>query len=549
MKNVLDVVLCWHMHQPWYRLDGRFVRPWVYLHALKDYADMAAHLELQPKARAVVNFSPVLLDQLALYTSALRRHLADGAPIEDPLLDALTDAPLPEAPEARAALVRACLAVDETHVLGRFEPFRRLVEAVRALPEAEHGRYLSDSFLRDLLVWFHLAWFGEHARRTDPRVGVLLDRGGRFEASHRRRLLELIAETVEGVVPRWRRLAEAGQVELAMSPWGHPILPLLVAWRAAREASPGLALPEGPAYPGGTDRAGWHVRHGLERFEAHFGRRPAGCWPSEGALSETTVELLAECGFAWTASGGSVLQRSLAVADQHPACVHRPFTFDGAGIRCFFRDDGLSDLIGFSYRSWDAGDAVADLVGHLERIADHCQGRDPVVAIVLDGENAWEHYPENGYGFLTRLYQALVDHPRLHPTTFSDHLERGHEPYPLGRVVAGSWVHGHLETWIGAPGKNRAWTLLAEAKRSLDAQPEAQDEELLRLLGACEGSDWAWWFDGPSDASVVGAFDALYRGLLAELHRSAGLAVPAALDEPLAEGVEGGGVHAMLRGG
>ncbi|MBF8270580.1 MAG: glycoside hydrolase, family 57, partial [Gammaproteobacteria bacterium] len=49
----LDVVLCWHMHQPDYRdhLRNEFLQPWVYLHAIKDYVDMAAHLEAVPAAR------------------------------------------------------------------------------------------------------------------------------------------------------------------------------------------------------------------------------------------------------------------------------------------------------------------------------------------------------------------------------------------------------------------------------------------------------------------------------------------------------------------
>jgi crotonobetainyl-CoA:carnitine CoA-transferase CaiB-like acyl-CoA transferase len=46
----LPVVLLWHMHQPPYRdaLSGRYVLPWTWLHAIKDYTDMAAHLENVP---------------------------------------------------------------------------------------------------------------------------------------------------------------------------------------------------------------------------------------------------------------------------------------------------------------------------------------------------------------------------------------------------------------------------------------------------------------------------------------------------------------------
>ena len=61
-EHRLDVVLCWHMHQPEYRdlRNGQFQQPWTYLHAIKDYVDMAAHIESVPEAHAVVNFAPIL---------------------------------------------------------------------------------------------------------------------------------------------------------------------------------------------------------------------------------------------------------------------------------------------------------------------------------------------------------------------------------------------------------------------------------------------------------------------------------------------------------
>ena len=67
----LHFVLLWHMHQPDYRNyeTGEFMLPWVYLHAIKDYSDMAAHLEAHPSIKAVVNFVPVLLDQLEDYAA------------------------------------------------------------------------------------------------------------------------------------------------------------------------------------------------------------------------------------------------------------------------------------------------------------------------------------------------------------------------------------------------------------------------------------------------------------------------------------------------
>src|ERR687889_1963225 len=105
----LPVVLLWHMHQPQYRdaLTGQYVLPWTYLHAIKDYTDMAAHLEANPAARAVVNFTPVLIEQLEELALRVNLHLRDGEPLPDPVLAMLSSAPLPQEPKERLALLRA----------------------------------------------------------------------------------------------------------------------------------------------------------------------------------------------------------------------------------------------------------------------------------------------------------------------------------------------------------------------------------------------------------------------------------------------------------
>ena len=86
--------------------------------------------------------------------------------------------------------------------------------------------------------------------------------------------------------------------------------------------------------------------------------------------------------------------------------IHHPFKLKKTKIACFFRDDGLSDLIGFEYSKWHADDAVGDLIKHLETIAANEPG-DSVVSIIMDGENAWEYFPDNGYYFLSALYSRL----------------------------------------------------------------------------------------------------------------------------------------------
>jgi alpha-amylase/alpha-mannosidase (GH57 family) len=556
------VVLLWHMHQPQYRdaLSGMQVLPWTWLHAIKDYVDMAAHLEANPRAQAVVNFAPVLIEQIEELAATVKAHLAGNAATLDPVLSLLTDRPLPEGRARRLELVQACLRAHRTHLIGRYPAYAALAELAGTLGDADYIDYASDQFLRDLAVWFHLAWLGETVKRRDMRVEAMLQQERGFTGAQRRTLLELISELLNGVLPRYRALARRGQIELSLSPYAHPILPLLLDLGAAREAQPDAILPSaGSSYPGGEQRARWHLTEAVALFERSFGVKPAGCWPSEGAISAPTLQLLDEQGFRWAASGGAVLHGCLqgAAGLPAPAGWHRAWQVDGQQLQCYFRDDALSDLIGFTYSTWHADDAVQHFVRELERVAeDSRRAGGDVLLIALDGENAWEHYPFNGYYFLRGLYTALTEHPWLELTTLANQRSTGAAPLRLPRVRAGSWVHGTLDTWIGSADKNAGWNLLIEAKRAVDsalasgAFTAAEERQIEVQLAQCESSDWFWWLGDYNPAAAVREFDQLYRHQLTRLYEMLRLPAPAALAQVISVGrgaPEGGGVMQRAR--
>ncbi|MBV8783103.1 MAG: glycoside hydrolase [Gammaproteobacteria bacterium] len=547
------------MHQPPYRdaLDGQYVLPWTYLHAIKDYTDMAAHLEDNPAARAVVNFTPVLLEQLRDLGARIAAHLGAGAALPDAVLALLGPAPLPREPALRLALLKACLRAHRATMVQRFAPYLELATLAESFATEERIGYAADAFLHDLAVWYHLAWLGETVRRSEPLVAQLEARARDFSPEERRALLALIGRLVAGIVPRYRALAASGRCELSVTPYAHPILPLLLDFASAREAVPGLPLPRHSRYPGGTERATWHIEQGLRVFTDAFGMRPTGCWPAEGAVSTEALRLLAHSGqFRWAASGGAVLQSSLAHEAQPAAHgEHRPYRLQGTQMDCFFRDDALSDLIGFTYATWHGDDAAHNLTEALTQLAARYTGSEQhAVLIALDGENAWEHYPFNGYYFLRALYAQLTAHPQLELLTLTQCLERKLMPAPLGQVCAGSWVHGTLSTWMGDAAKNAAWDLLCAAKERFDERlPQLtgpQRAAAFAQLALCEASDWFWWFGDYNPPEAVRQFDLLYRHQLLTLYRHLGVRPPAELAVPLAVGggaAEHGGV--MRRSG
>jgi alpha-amylase/alpha-mannosidase (GH57 family) len=569
MTKSVDLVFLWHMHQPDYRdyASGDFLLPWVYLHAIKDYSDMAYHLEQHPQMKAVVNFVPVLLDQLEDY----RQQFATGT-IRDPLLRLLKRESMQDVTDdERDLIINSCFRSDHNKMVAPYPFYKRLSDLFKLV---EPGgtvaiSYLSGQYLADLLTWYHLAWCGESMRREHELVINLMSKDENFTYEDRKALFDLIGNTISGIIPRYRKLAGSSQIELSTTPHYHPLSPLLLDIHSGRESQPESSLPQSMSYPGGRARVQAQLQEAMDSHQSRFGARPQGVWPAEGAVSTDLIALFAEQGCRWAASGETVLVNSLkhhnlAVTDKNQY-LYRPYRLEGAGnvVHCFFRDDRLADMIGFEYSNWNGQDAALHFVAQIEAIAEHAGGDEkPLVSVILDGENAWEYYPYNGYHFLNDLYSALEAHTKINTTTYRDYLnelEAGDRQMAresgLPGLIAGSWVYGTFSTWIGSPDKNHAWDLLCAAKQKYDMVmvagrlSEAERRAAERQLSSCESSDWFWWFGDYNPSHAVASFDRLYRHNLMHLYQLLKLDIPENLNIPISQGggtVEAGGT--MRRG-
>lgn len=543
--NPVNVVVMWHMHQPQYedQLNRQFFLPWTYLHCIKDYSDMANVLEECPHGRAVVNFSATLLNQIDDYCKQFDEFFQDRKKFGDALLNSLSQIVLSEDIENKKAILTQCLRANETHLINRYPQYAILAQISRdALAEPAKIPYLHEQFYFDLMVWYHLAWMGETIKLKNKDCQYLIKKASHFNHADRLSLLQIMRDTVHAIIPGYRQLANEGRIELSFTPENHPILPLLLDFENARQPLPDAPLPHGQ-YPGGEQRANAQIKRGIEIFESHFGHKPHGCWPSEGAVCEQSLKLLEEHGISWAASGMGVLHNSLHASKQPETetCIHHGFRLKSGGVECFFRDDNLSDLIGFTFHNWAADDAVNHLIHHIENIQTACgNAADSIVPIILDGENCWEYYPANGHHFLKALYTKLGSHHRIRLTTFNEYLCQFNSPLTLKHLVSGSWVNGNLATWIGDTDKNRGWELLVEAKKAYDITigdlSEAQQRIAEEQLSICESSDWFWWFGDYNAESSVSDFDRLYRLHLKNLYKTLGLNPPESLETIISHG-------------
>lgn len=565
-SSKLDLALLWHMHQPDYRdyKTGEFMLPWVYLHAIKDYTDMAHHLEKHPNIRLVVNFVPVLLDQLEDYAD----QFTHGT-IRDPLLRLLAVPDLDRiSPAERRLILNSCFLNNHDTMLRPYPSYQYLRDLYDHLLKMgdKELMYISGQYLADLLVWYHLAWTGESVRRENECVVNLMSQGKLFSHGDRMLLFHLIGKLIQNIIPRYRKLAESGQIELSTTPHYHPLAPLLIDFTSARDSLPEAMLPTSPVYPGGRKRVAFHLQSAIDSHRRRFGSDPAGVWPAEGAVSEPLLDILIEHGRQWCASGEGVLANSLRKS--HPdqplparnEYLYRPYRFEtgNSSILCFYRDDQLSDMIGFEYSKWFGHDAAENFMQRLKQIRSEIHNNPaPVVSVILDGENAWESYPYNGYYFLNDLYEMLEKSPDIRTTTFREYSaglsESKVKVTRLPALTAGSWVYGSFSTWIGDHDKNLAWELLCAAKHSYDLVmqgPRLTDEEKTaagKQLASCESSDWFWWFGDYNSPHSVESFDFAFRRNLANLYRLLKIPAPVTILEPISRGGTSTGESGAMR--
>jgi hypothetical protein len=285
------------------------------------------------------------------------------------------------------------------------------------------------------------------------------------------------------------------------------------------------------------------IRMGVAYFEETFGFRPKGMWPSEGSVSEDVVRSMGAEGIRWAATDEEVLSRSLGRALRNhegqltdPAALYR--AYEHAGVSLLFRDHKMSDLIGFVYSGWEAKRAADDLVGKLLQARQSLPGdRTYVVSIILDGENAWEYYPNDGQDFLRALYSRLHNEKRIETVTVSEYLEKHGRGDHLHRLHPGSWINANFGIWIGHEEDNTAWDYLSQARDDLDevqrARPDSALDEAWRAVFAAEGSDWNWWYGDEHTTETQEDFDELFRGYLKKVYREIGKEIPQHLHVPV----------------
>jgi alpha-amylase/alpha-mannosidase (GH57 family) len=542
----LRVIILWHQHQPFYKdlVTGEYRLPWVRLHALKDYYGMVKLLDEFPNVHQTFNLVPSLITQVQDYAS--------GA-AHDPFLQVASKPARDLTPEERRFALQYLFQANPVNMIGRYPRYRELWERFRGTGDSAEraDRYFQPQDFTDLQVLSQIAWFDEFFLE-EPDIAALVKKGSAYSLEDQKFVIARERELLGKVLPAHAAAVQQKRIEISTSPFYHPILPLVCDTNQGAVSSPGLPLPQNRfRHP---EDAREQLLRGLNLHQQVFGVRPVGVWPSEGSVSEEVLAIAQSLGVRWMATDEGVLGRSLQInfardgagrlSDQLAAklyTIHR-FENDKTKMNLIFRDHTISDLVGFVYSGMPAQEAAAHLMRNIKEAGQALisKGEDAVIPVILDGENAWEYYPQSGREFLRRFYDALQREPGVEAVTVSEAIARHKNFAKLTSLIPGSWINANFNVWIGAPEDNKSWDYLYHARnfhsqaaaRATESQRKLAFEELL----VAEGSDWNWWYGPEHHSANDREFDELYRKHLSNVYQALGAAPPDYLAQPITVG-------------
>ncbi len=539
MNEALNIAFHWHFHQPQYAdpEDRKNSQPWVRLHAVREYYDLGLMMQKYPKIKSTVTLSSCLIEQIIQYEHGF----------EDQFLSLIKLNPRDMAPETRSIFLTKIFDLYASESLMAKDVWSSLYKTWKGRLEKggieKATKLTSEQEILDIQVLHLLGWSGNSVLNSE-RLEATLSKDSGFRLEEKANILKLHEELIPKIIPMYKELASANQIELAISPYYHPILPLIIdndygkiADRYSEESSLHFEFPADAAK---------QLRDAFNLHQKVFDEEPMGMFPPEGSICFEVMELAAREGVRWLITDEQILQRSIEEGLE-PDMKYSAFHVEGIenSPAVFFRCQELSETISTEYFDMPPKDAVDDFFSSLERIRASISGdhRKYIVPITLDAENRWEFFPENGIQFLNELYSRLSDTETIRTVRMKDYLDEAGDLPVINNIQPGSNIDGNFNSWIGQEQKNRAWDVLTEAREALEKASETDDiqkepykercEAAYRNILAAEGSDWFWWYGIRRTSPQGRLFDELYRSHITKVYSYLNLPIPDELSEPL----------------
>lgn len=525
VNKTLKLAFLWHMHQPYYKDDKEdtTLMPWVFLHAIKDYYDLPWYGSKFKNLKATYNLVPSLISQILSYIN----HTANDKLLETLKID------VSNLTKNDIEYLQSYLFLSNEHNM--IKPFKRYYELYLRYKVHNTISDFSSNELIDLEVLFLLSWCGNYLRQNNYTVQKLLEKKQYFTQEDKHELLNELILFLPTILDFYKELDKDGKITLCTTPYYHPITPLLFDTKSAQEAKPNVTLPNITC--DFQEFGVKNTQYAIEYFEKLFGKKPSGFWPAEGSVNFQTAELFAQNNLQWFCTDEEILYKTLNNNTKLNIYKNYNLSTSNGDIQVRFRDHHLSDAIGFDYSQKDPKNAAIEFVQHLKNIYDNCNF-SPLVNIILDGENAWEFFPNNGWEFFNELYTLFEKTPWLQTVTM-DEITNNNEitTVNISKLATGSWINGNFDIWIGSGEKNKAWELLDITQQEFNKVKDTLDPQTLELIEnefmIALGSDWFWWYGDDHFTIQAKEFDELFRKHLINIFQYLNVDIPQKILTPI----------------
>ena len=514
--------------------------PWVRLHAVKDYLDMALWAKKFEKLKLNFNFVPVLLDSIIEYAENDAHDIHSRLTITPK--NKLNN-------EDKIFILNNFFDANYQTMILTNEEYHRLYQMVQA-----HGTTNTDIFTNqeyaDIMALFNLAWIDPSFKTSNKELKRLVKKGKNYTLEDRIEIIDIQRDIIRKIIPTLKRLSNKNKIEITTSPYYHPILPILLDYKNIRKNA---SVDDEIQNLKTENDAKVQTKMALDRVEELIGKRPRGIWPSEQCVNAPTLEMLSDLGVEWSISDEGILASSIDFQFEHdfkgflkePYHLLKTYEYktEKSDIKMIFRDSTIHNLISFEYPHHNPIATANDLYDRIKVMQSKILSspdKDHLLTIALDGENCWENYFEDGSSFLKTLYTLITEDDTLETVLISDYIEQTKEHKLLPKIAAGSGFNRNFKLWIDEPVKDLAWTYLKRVRDDFaefeKREPLNPNIELARKeLFICEGSDWFWWYGEPNDSGRDNIFDFIFRTHLKNIYKYLDLDIPKYLDDPITD--------------
>lgn len=514
--------------------------PWVRLHAVKDYLDMALWAKKFEKLKLNFNFVPVLLDSIIEYAENDAHDIHSRLTITPK--NKLNN-------EDKIFILNNFFDANYQTMILTNEEYHRLYQMVQA-----HGTTNTDIFTNqeyaDIMALFNLAWIDPSFKTSNKELKRLVKKGKNYTLEDRIEIIDIQRDIIRKIIPTLKRLSNKNKIEITTSPYYHPILPILLDYKNIRKNA---SVDDEIQNLKTENDAKVQTQMALDRVEELIGKRPRGIWPSEQCVNAPTLEMLSDLGVEWSISDEGILASSIDFEFEHdfkgflkePYHLLKTYEYktEKSDIKMIFRDSTIHNLISFEYPHHNPIATANDLYDRIKVMQSKILSspdKDHLLTIALDGENCWENYFEDGSSFLKTLYTLITEDDTLETVLISDYIEQTKEHKLLPKIAAGSGFNRNFKLWIDEPVKDLAWTYLKRVRDDFaefeKREPLNPNIELARKeLFICEGSDWFWWYGEPNDSGRDNIFDFIFRTHLKNIYKYLDLDIPKYLDDPITD--------------